>query len=303
MVAGLPTSFTTAGSYPAGIFLLNLGAQSLSSIVGNAVMPETWLQWCVKRPGPDWKGGYTDAPALGTLDEKEGEVKHSAEGPLASLFHELDRPDRTASWTFSLAQDGLVYQHYPLEWRAWHAGVMGDRRFDTSLIGNLTLVGEEHEGGGPNNPSEPLTELQRASSIRLTRDVRRLCPHIGPPALRVNLWEHNWLSPTSCPSGRIPWPQILTALQVAMEEDMPKLIHCIDAGGKVYVIGEMGKRHIDDQVELGIYTRLFGGPMDVYQAEADKIPDVPSGSSGTAPVDLAAIAQAVRDKLKAEPLK
>ena len=84
---------------------------------------------------------------------------------------------------------------------------------------------------------------------------------------------------------------------------MPKLIHCIDAGGKVYVIGEMGKRHIDDQVELGIYTRLFGGPMDVYQAEADKIPDVPSGSSGTAPVDLAAIAQAVRDKLKAEPLK
>ena len=81
---------------------------------------------------------------------------------------------------------------------------------------------------------------------------------------------------------------------------MPKLIHCID-GGKVYVIGEVGKRHIDDQAELGVYTRLFGGPLDVYQAEADKIPDVPSGSSG--PVDVAAIAQAVRDKLKAEPLK
>ena len=88
-------------------------------------MPSTWLQWCTRRPGPSWKGGYTNVPALGTLDEKEGEVKHSAEGTLVSLFHELDRPDRTASWTFSLAQDGLVYQHYPLEWRAWHAGVAG----------------------------------------------------------------------------------------------------------------------------------------------------------------------------------
>ena len=72
---------------------------------------------------------------------------------------------------------------------------------------------------------------------------------------------------------------------------MPKLIHCLD-GGKVYVVGEAGKRHIDDEVELGIYTRLFDGPMNVYQAEADKIPDITPGGT-----DLAAIAKAVADEI------
>ena len=58
------------------------------------------------------------------------------------------------------------------------------------------------------------------------------------------------------------------------------------------IFNTRGKRHIDDQVELGIYTRLFGGPMDVYQAEADKIPDVGSGT-----VNLGAIAKAVADEI------
>src|SRR3990167_2450149 len=112
-----------------------LGSCSLLWNRGGTEMAETWLPWCVKRLGPDWKGGYTNVPALGTLDEKEGEVKHSAEGPLVSLFHELDRPDRTASWTFSLAQDGLVYQHYPLERRGWAAGGVGGGRFVTPPVG------------------------------------------------------------------------------------------------------------------------------------------------------------------------
>ena len=73
---------------------------------------------------------------------------------------------------------------------------------------------------------------------------------------------------------------------------MPKLIRCLD-GGKVYVVGEAGKRYIDDPTELGLYTRLFGGPMDVYQAEADTIPNIAAVAAGA--VDLAAIAKAVND--------
>jgi len=181
-------------------------------------LTDTWLPFAVRRPGPPSKQGYSLAPHR-NLSEIEGEVKHSAEGGLNPLFGELDRLDRRASWHFSIGYDGVVYQHYPLEAITWHCGVAGDRSLDTSLIGNATLIGEEHEGGGPNHPGEPLTGVQERASIALSRAIREICPHVGaaPPALRQNLWEHNWLSQTSCPSGRIPWDRILAALQ----EDEP----------------------------------------------------------------------------------
>lgn len=96
-------------------------------------MAETWLPWCIKRPGPA-KGGY-DGNNFRSLTEIEGEVKHSTEGSLAAAFGELDRLIREASWHFTIDIDGTVYQHYPLEWIAWHCGGPGDRRADTSLIG------------------------------------------------------------------------------------------------------------------------------------------------------------------------
>lgn len=175
---------------------------------------ETWLSRAIRRPGPSWKQGYAGAPSR-SLAQIEGEVKHSAEGPFAALMSELDRPDREASWHFSHAQTGNLYQHYPLESICWHAGLAGDRRIDTSLIGNATLIGEEHEGGGPGNVGEPLTESQYQSSLYVTTETRRLCPHVvaSPPTLRRNLWEHGWLSSTSCPSGRIPWQRLLADLE------------------------------------------------------------------------------------------
>lgn len=180
-------------------------------------MAGTWLPLAIKRLGPSWKQGYPSATSR-SLAQIEGEIKHSAEGSLSALFSELDRPDRTASWTFSHAKDGRLFQHYPLEAITWHAGLAGDRRIDTSLIGNATLIGEEHEGGGPGNAGEPLTEAQYETSLYVSREVRQLCPHvaINPPTLRLNLWEHNWLSWTSCPSGRIPWQRLITDL----EDDM-----------------------------------------------------------------------------------
>lgn len=184
-------------------------------------MMETWLPFAIRHPGPLGKTGYSGATGR-TLAEIEGEVKHSSEGTLAGALAVLADPNRQASWHLTIAKTGLVYQHYPWEAVTWHAGLPGDRRIDTSLLGNLTLIGEEYEGGGPGKMGEPLTVKQLAASIRVSESVRRLCPRVAanPPTLRRNLWEHNWLSATSCPSGRIPWNAIIAALQ---EEEMDEI--------------------------------------------------------------------------------
>jgi hypothetical protein len=114
----------------------------------------------------------------------------------------LDGPENS-SWTFFLPKWSEPLQHYELTKIPWHAGIMGDRRQDTSLIGNLTLIGKEHEGVA----GEPWTENQLHWSAKIDVVCRALCPSFGanPPTLRLNMWEHNWLSATSCPSGRNPW--------------------------------------------------------------------------------------------------
>jgi hypothetical protein len=182
-------------------------------------MTETYIPWATRRPGPWAKTGYPSASTR-TLAQIEGEVKHSMEGSLQAGFGELDKLTRQASWHFSISKIGLLYQHYPLEAVCWHAGGPGDMQADTALIGNLTLIGVEHEGVA----GEPLTPAQLATTIRLSEDVRGLCPLVGmfPPTLRRNLWEHGWLSQTACPSGRIPWPTIIAALMAPVppaEED------------------------------------------------------------------------------------
>ena len=76
-----------------------------------------------------------------------------------------------------------------------------------------------------------------------------------------------------------------------------KLLYTLDTK-RYYAVDAAGKRYIDDTVELTLYTRLGATKMDVYQAEADTIPDM--AKSGTA--DTAAIAKAVVD-LEAGRLK
>ncbi len=175
----------------------------------------TWLSFCARRPGPEWKQGYGTGDRI--LAQIEGVVDHSEEGTQAGAYSVLDGP-RQSSWTFSLPKLGEPVQHYGLEKITWHAGLPGDRKQDTSLIGNLTLVGKEHEGV----KGEPWTENQVYWSARIDVALRQLCPAFGAesPTLRLNQWEHNWLSATSCPSGRNPWPEKFRLINEWEQEDM-----------------------------------------------------------------------------------
>ncbi len=180
-------------------------------------MAETWLSWCTKRPGPAWKQGYYLLPRR-SLNQVEGDVKHSAEGSYAGLLNIIATSTRQASWHFSVAKDGRVSQHYPLESICWHAGKKGDLSNQTALIGNVTLVGIEHEGFA----GQTLTPQQIDVTVRITQEVRaRTFAGTRPPELAVNLWEHNWLSGTACPSNRIPWSTIMNKLKPAAPPPPP----------------------------------------------------------------------------------
>lgn len=165
-------------------------------------MTALWYPDAIRRLGPPHK-------VYAVENMLTGAVLHSMVGPLSAAFGELDRASRQASWHFSVAKAGLVYQHYPLTASTWHCG---------SPHWNQRLVGIEHEGGPVGNESEPLTTAQREASVRLVRWIAREC---GWSRLerRVTLWEHNEVSPadrpTACPSGRIPW-----AAYTAEEEPM-----------------------------------------------------------------------------------
>ncbi len=227
-------------------------------------MASTWLPFATRRPGPAWKVGYGTLKAT-ALSEKEGEVKHSMEGTLAGALGVLDGSSQ-ASWHLSIPKSGPPLQHYPLEALTWHAGVKGDRRQDTSLIGNLTLIGEEHE----DYPTNALNANQIGWAIKISEEIRRRCPRVAarPPTLRVNLWEHNWLSATSCPSGLIPWAVIIAGL----EDDEMKLLRA-GPSGKVYTVGAGGKRHIGP-TEWAAWKAMGYTLHRVADADIAKIPDL-----------------------------
>jgi N-acetyl-anhydromuramyl-L-alanine amidase AmpD len=138
------------------------------------------------------------------------------EGTIGGALSVLQNVNWQASWHFSIPKTGPPLQHYPLEAITWHAGLPGDRKTDTSLVGNLTLVGIEHE----DYPDNMLNENQIHWTAEISKEIRRLCPHVGasPPTRRLNLWEHRELSATSCPSGLIPWANILEELTMGMTE-------------------------------------------------------------------------------------
>ncbi|KKK62852.1 hypothetical protein LCGC14_3000210, partial [marine sediment metagenome] len=58
-------------------------------------------------------------------------------------------------------------------------------------------------------------------SAKIDVALRQLCHSFGtnPPTLGLNMWEHSWLSATSCPSGRNPWVEKF-ALINELEDDM-----------------------------------------------------------------------------------
>jgi hypothetical protein len=230
----------------------------------------TWLSFCARRPGPEWKTGYGTGDR--TLAQIEGVVDHSIEGYMAGAYSVLDGPEQS-SWTFSLPKYSEPIQHYGLKKIPWHCGLPGDRKQDTSLIGNLTLVGKEVEG----KTGEPWTENQVFWSAKIDVALRQLCPSFGanPPTLRLNQWEHNWLSATSCPSGRNPWGakfKLINEWEDEMDEAEVRKIAKAEANFAVMVNRDNQDGFNEGQVDIikDLIRRLSGSGSDYTDEQAVK---------------------------------
>jgi len=258
----------------------------------------------IQAPGPADRQGYGAYPSP---QNKEGFVLHSMEGSYSSAYGEMFNPTRQASWHFSVNKDGRVYQHYDPRAVAWHCGGPGDSNPLSAAIGNVALIGIEHEG----RVGEPLTTAQFNASVAVQRWCYSVLPTIKQPALRSSHWEHGWISGTSCPSGRIPWTMVLAATSttpvIPEEDNYMRVFKTIDAGrtSNYYSVGAGYKRHINDVMEVGMMLRAAKqtAAENCYQAEMDVIEDLESVIKRSAPAptltatQLTQIADAVSSKV------
>lgn len=185
------------------LFLVGLRGSRLVALVGEvlevALMPDIWYPKAQRLDGPSKKTSRKKSWP------KQGAVYHSAEGTWPGMRSVLSGT-RKSSWHFSNLKDGTLYQHYSLDVVAWHA-----------RGGNTANFGVENEGF----KGEDLTTAQVKNLVGITAWAKKECgwgklSRVQPGR---NLWEHNEISPTECPSDRIPWAKVIKRAQ--SDDGMP----------------------------------------------------------------------------------
>lgn len=142
-----------------------------------------WVDWAKRRPGPANK-------VYAEKNKRLGICLHSMEGWLEGSFRELDKPDRQASWTFSLSLTGDLYQHYSVDSSIWASG---------NFKANTSYVALELEGLA----SMPINAPQLKTLMRLLLELGYTEPGVTIREHRQvwNLETPN-AGPTACPSER-----------------------------------------------------------------------------------------------------
>lgn len=155
-----------------------------------------WFDWAIRDPGPEDK--------LWPDQQWEGVVFHSAVGSAQSTIDVVHGPaSNNRSVTGLIHYDGTLTQFYAVNRSPWANG---------SKQANLRYKGFEFEGGGywPNgqpNFSEPWTEKQKESGARILKEM--LLDKAFDLVRDLTCFEHNKFFATACPSGRVPWVEII----------------------------------------------------------------------------------------------
>lgn len=194
---------------------------------GAVIDAQGWVSWAVKLPGPLSKTYVGVNPVKGVF-------MHSAEGYAPHLLNlAVNGP---LSWHGSITFDGAFHQHYSLLARCAHA-----------TAANMEYVGIENEGVAGLHPS--LMASQIVTAARLLGEIaawKGWTPSrpAGATDTSHTLWEHREVTrlggtSTACPSGRIPWAEILTQIANAGGDDMPPENY----------LGELNHRRARDQIE------------------------------------------------------
>jgi hypothetical protein len=196
------------------------------------ITPDGWLSWAERVPGPPEKV-YSEANAA------IGYVPHSMVGSLNGWYSRLFdltkywdetlqawryTPNAAASVHGSVLRGGQVIQHYPFIASCWASG---------SRYPNTRFIAFENESvyrDGKPDESIPLTDPQIEANVRIIRELSQWSQWkprrpVDAADLTASLYEHRECvrfgsASTACPSGRIPWGEIIAAL----EAPMPKIL-------------------------------------------------------------------------------
>ena len=230
-------------------------------------MPSDWMPGAIRRDGPVDKHGYH---GLAEPSRKHGAVYHSAEGYWDALMRTLDDTSRRASWTFSNPKIGKLRQHYPVGLHTWANG---------SMVSNIRYTSCENEGVA----GEALTPQQVDNLVALTiwlRDTQ------GWDRVRrgYELFEHNEMTrfgaaATACPSGRIPWQEIIERVEAQEDDDMALPFTVKLATQETWLIGTGDPVRVTDPValaELRDKTVVAEGPSIIVSKAALRQLGVPA---------------------------
>lgn len=216
-------------------------------------------------------------------------VIHSAVGSAANAFRRFSAPG-TASTHFMIHKTGRIDQYVDTADTAHANGVRNrlggpDPRVlwlpDYYKAGtpspNRVTLSVEMEGGAEPNVTEPLTAPQYGALRRLTRSVFRK-EGLGTAQRHVNLLEHNQISATACPSGRIPWNRLIPDVNTLEEEDQMAWIAKVKNGQKRYLVtlgnGSLSKWHIPNPTIRKDLEKMLGlETMDLDQSTLNRIED------------------------------
>jgi N-acetyl-anhydromuramyl-L-alanine amidase AmpD len=170
-------------------------------------------------PSNEMSVGRAGQPIIAVVD-------HSAVGPRSAVIARFTQPPLDASTHFLVNQNGSVDQFVDTDDTAWANGTLDRSGGPDPAVGwladyyrvidnvggpNRVTISIEWEGGAQGNEHEPPTEAQYQAALRLHRWI--FANHgLRAPKRNDTLLEHNQISATSCPSGRIPWGRLTTDL-------------------------------------------------------------------------------------------
>lgn len=213
------------------------------------ITPDGWFDWAERQPGPPEK-------VWPDVNANQGVVYHSAVGSLQGVINVVTGPvENNRSVTGVVAYDGRLVQFYPITASPWANG---------GHVPNRLLLGFEHEGGA--NPyNEPLTEAQIATDVRILQDLAKDWRRPTSPTDKdASLYEHNEMTrwgaaPTACPSGRIPWDEILQRLAPPPAVIDGLGVHYVDGGAESVWAPQPGREldgigvHLTDGTERRLW--------------------------------------------------
>lgn len=231
--------------------------------------------WQYENPtGPTYYRGMCKADAI---------VVHIMQGYSGTAVEWAKGGHYGASWHFTVARDGRVWQHLGLDDGGYHAGIGANKKPTWKLWKghdfnvNSYTIGIEHEGFS----GEPYPKAQQAASAKL---VAWLCETLGIPADRDHIIGHNEVDPVDRPNDPGPtwgWNQYLELVEEHMgitEEQMKQIIAselaAHDAARRALEIEVLGSTQLQASEALVARSRAMGRATTLAEVIAANNPEV-----------------------------